>query len=182
MGRPVGKKLPIDEAKVRELNAKGWSLRKIAREVGVTLRTIQRRFPDLMRKRRGPPPANIDFHKVEALAAIGCSQEEIAAELGIGETTLKRHCSAILKNGTKKCHVRLRSALFRHAIKGDPRILVFLGKVYLGLKEPLEPSTVVNVSQTAISVTDETKKRLAEMHALLRREALLEAGANGDHN
>jgi predicted transcriptional regulator len=175
VGRPIGKKLPIDEARVRDLNAKGWSLRKIAREVGVTLRTIQRRFPDLMRKRRGPPSANIDFQKVEALAAIGCSQEEIAAELGIGETTLKRHCSVILKNGTKKCHVRIRSAMFRHAVKGDPRLLVFLGKVYLGLKE--DPQTVVNVSQTAVSITDQTKARLAELHALIRRETAI-----GDHN
>jgi predicted transcriptional regulator len=132
-------------------------------------------------KNRGRPKRVIDFAKVEKLAAIGCSQDEIAAELGIGETTLKRHCGPILKRGTKKCHVKLRSAMFRHAIKGDPRLLVFLGKVYLGLKE--DPQTVVNVSQTAISVTDETKRRLSEMHALLRREALLEAqgNENGEH-
>ena len=130
--------------------------------------------------RSGRPKRVIDFAKVEALAAIGCSQEEIAAELEIGETTLKRYCGPILKRGTRKCHVRLRSAMFRHAIKGDPRLLVFLGKVYLGLKE--DPQTVVNVSQTAISVTDETKRRLSEMHALLRREALTTAGGNGEHN
>ena len=128
----------------------------------------------------GRPYIKIDEQKVEALAAIGCSQDEIAAELGIGERTLQRRCGAILKQGVKKCHVRLRSAMFRHAIKGDPRLLVFLGKVYLGLKE--DPQTVVNVSQTAISVTDETKRRLSEMHALLRREALLEAQGNGNGN
>jgi hypothetical protein len=179
VGRPIGKKLPIDEARVRDLNAKGWSLRKIAREVGVTLRTIQRRFPDLMRKRRGPPAAVIDFHKVEALASIGCSHDEIAAELGIHTNTLERHCRDILKNGTKKCHVRIRSAMFRHAVKGDPRLLVFLGKVYLGLKE--DPQTVVNVSQTAVSITDQTKQRLAELHALIRRETSI-GDSNGDRN
>ena len=127
----------------------------------------------------GRPKRVIDFQKVEALAAIGCSQEEIAAELGIGETTLKRHCGPILKRGTKKCHVKLRSAMFRHAMKGDPRLLVFLGKVYLGLKED-DPQTVVNVSQNAISITDEVKHKLSTMHALLRREALLEAQGNGN--
>jgi len=175
-------KVFIDEVRVRDLNAKGWSLRKIAAEVGVTLRTIQRRFPDLMRKRRGPPSANIDFQKVEALAAIGCSQEEIAAELGIGETTLKRHCSVILKNGTRKCHVKLRSAMFRHAVKGDPRLLVFLGKAYLGLREnDPDAHTVVNVAQTAISITDQTKQRLAELHQMIRRESLI-GDSNGDRN
>jgi hypothetical protein len=118
----------------------------------------------------GRPYVKIDFAKVEALAAIGCSQEEIAAELGIGETTLKRRCGPILKKGTKKCHVRLRSALYRHAVKGDPRLLVFLGKAYLGLKE--EPSTVVNVATNVLSITDQTKARLSELHAMIRRESL----------
>jgi hypothetical protein len=127
----------------------------------------------------GRPYVKIDFAKVEALAAIGCSQEEIAAELGIGETTLKRRFGPILKKGTKKCHVRLRSALYRHAVKGDPRLLVFLGKAYLGLKE--EPSTVVNVATNVLSITDQTKARLAELHAVIRRESLLEH-SNGDQN
>jgi DNA-binding CsgD family transcriptional regulator len=125
----------------------------------------------------GRPYVKIDFAKVEALAAIGCSQDEIAAELGIGETTLKRRCGPILKRGTKKCHVRLRSALYRHAVKGDPRLLVFLGKAYLGLKE--EPSTVVNVATNVLSITDQTKARLAELHQMIRRESLLEH-SNGD--
>ena len=127
----------------------------------------------------GRPYVKIDEAKVEALAAIGCSQDEIAAELGIGETTLKRRCGPILKKGTKKCHVRIRSAIFRHAVKGDPRLLVFLGKAYLGLKE--EPATVVNVSQTAVSITDQTKQRLAELHAMIRRETAI-GDSNGDRN
>jgi hypothetical protein len=129
----------------------------------------------------GRPYVKIDFAKVEALAAIGCSQDEIAAELGIGETTLKRRCGPILKKGTKKCHVRLRSALYRHAVKGDPRLLVFLGKAYLGLKE--EPSTVVNVATNVLSITDQTKARLAELHAMIRRESLLEhSNGDGEHD
>jgi DNA-binding CsgD family transcriptional regulator len=129
--------------------------------------------------RSGRHPVHIDEQKVEALAAIGCSQDEIAAELGIGKMTLKRHCGPILKRGTKKCHVRLRSAMFRHAIKGDPRLLVFLGKAYLGLREHDDPSTVVNVATNVVSVTDQTKQRLAELHQMIRRESLI-GDSNGD--
>ncbi len=129
----------------------------------------------------GRPYVKIDFAKVEALAAIGCSQDEIAAELGIGERTLQRRCGAVLKQGVKKCHVKLRSAMFRHAIKGDPRLLVFLGKAYLGLREHDDPSTVVNVATNVVSVTDQTKQRLAELHQMIRREALIEQ-SNGNGN
>src|ERR1700752_1747000 len=160
----IAPKVPLDEELIKRLVGEGLSWAEISKQVNVPKRTLQRRFHHLCKK-HGRPEVQIDFAQVEKLASIGCSQEEIAAELGIGETTLKRRCGPILKRGTKKCHVKLRSAMFRHAIKGDPRLLVFLGKVYLGLKE--DPQTVVNVSQTAISVTDQTKQRLAELHAMI---------------
>jgi hypothetical protein len=134
----------------------------------------------------GRPQIPIDEHRVEKLAAIGASAEEIAAELApIGKKslnvkTIRRRFGQVLKKGARMRDLRLRSALIREALKGNPPALIFACKVLLGMKEPRDDAVTVNVTQNAISVTDETKRRLSEMHALLRREALLEAQGNGN--
>jgi IS30 family transposase len=126
------------------------------------------------------PRKIVDPVKVEQMAAIGCTTKEIALLLDVSHSTIERRFVVPYRKGTSKlCHA-LKKALFREALKGNSHALIFAAKVYCGLKEPVDPQTVVNVSQTAISVTDETKKRLAEMHALLRREALLETQGNGN--
>ena len=128
------------------------------------------------------PRKIIDPVQVEKMAGIGCTPKEIAILLDVSQRTIERRFGVPYRKGTSKlCHA-LKRALFREALKGNSMALIFAAKVYCGLKEPVDPQTVVNVSQTAISVTDETKRRLSEMHALLRREALLEAGGNGNGN
>jgi hypothetical protein len=132
------------------------------------------------------PRKIVDPVQVEKMAAIGCTAKEIGILLGVSESTIeRRYAIPLTKGNSKLCHA-LKRALFREATRPackNPMALIFAAKVYCGMREPREDAVTVNVSQTAISITDETKKRLAEMHALIRREALIEAGGgNGDHN
>src|SRR4029077_8853143 len=111
----------------------------------------------------GRPQIPIDEHRVEKLAAIGASAEEIAAELApIGKKslnvkTIRRRFGQVLKKGARMRDLRLRGALIREALRGTPPALIFACKVLLGMKEPRDDAVTVNVTQNAISVTDETK-------------------------
>ena len=144
----------IDFDKVKELVACGKSAAEIAAELGVGKRTIQRRCAGML----GPQGARfveIDLDKVERLSMLGCSADEIAAELGVSERTIWRRCGAILARGTKRSHVRLRSALMKYALAGNPALLVFLAKSVLGLREPrdddgfvLQNNLVITISQS----------------------------------
>jgi len=120
----------------------------------------------------GRPYVDIDLDKVERLSIVGCSADEIAAELGVSERTIWRRCGTVLARGAKKSHVRLRSALMKYALAGNPALLVFLGKSILGLREPREDAVTVNVSQTAITLTpQQLKANLTELRQAVREEA-----------
>jgi hypothetical protein len=126
------------------------------------------------------PRKIVDPVQVEKMAGIGCTAKEIAILLDVSQRTIERRYGIPLRKGSSKlCHA-LKRALFREALKGNNLALIFAAKVYCGMKEPRDDAVTVNVTQQAISVTDETKKRLAEMHAAIRRETLLEGNGNGD--
>jgi len=131
----------------------------------------------------GRPYVEIDFDKVERLSMVGCSAEEIAAELGVSERTIWRRCGAVLSRGAKKSHVRLRSALMKYALQGNPALLVFLAKVMLGMKEPPQDQVTVNVSQQAINLSpDQVKANLAELQKVIQSEAKRLNFVNGNGN
>jgi hypothetical protein len=127
----------------------------------------------------GRPKKLISEAQVERLAIFGATIQEMAAELGVGTTTIKRRFGPIVKKSHERCNLRIRNVLVREALKGEHAPLIFACKVLLGLKEPRDDAVTVNVTQQAISVTDQTKARLAELHAMIRRESLIEH-SNGD--
>jgi len=134
----------------------------------------------------GRPYVEIDFDKVERLSMVGCSAEEIAAELGVSERTIWRRCGALLARGAKKSHVRLRSALMKYALQGNPALLVFLAKVMLGMREPRDDAVTVNVSQQAITLNPaQVKANLAELQKVVLAEAkrlnFVNGNGNGEH-
>jgi len=78
---------------------------------------------------------DIDPKQVELLAGCGCTHEEIAAKLGCSSDTLTRRFSDALATGKANGRASLRGKQFELAMKGNPVMLVWLGKNMLGQKD-----------------------------------------------
>lgn len=78
----------------------------------------------------------IDTDLVAKLASIQCTDREIAAVLNVSETTLQRRCGALLKKGRDRGKASLRRRQWTAAMEGSIPMLIFLGKVLLGQREP----------------------------------------------
>ena len=86
----------------------------------------------------GRPPKVIDYALVERLASIQCTQEEIANILEVSTKTLQRNDEfcLIYKKGLDNGRMSLRRFQWEAAKKGNTTMLVWLGKQYLGQREP----------------------------------------------
>ena len=88
----------------------------------------------------GRPKAVIDYPLVEKLGQIQCTQEEIANILDISVRTLQRdeEFCRLYKKGIESGKMSLRRFQWEEAKKGNTTTLVWLGKQYLGQREPRE--------------------------------------------
>lgn len=97
-------------------------------------------------KRSGPgrPPANMPIDEVRKLAQLQCTYEEIAHFFGVGLTTVKaraRHdpeFRAALEDGKGQGLISLRRQMFRRALSGSDRMLIWLSKQHLGMRDVVE--------------------------------------------
>jgi hypothetical protein len=78
------------------------------------------------------PKLQIDPADVEALAAVHCTVAEIAAELDCSKRTLETRFCAAIEKGRERAKTSLKRAQFRVALDGNPAMLIWLGKQYLG--------------------------------------------------
>lgn len=74
---------------------------------------------------------------VEELSARLCPTEDIATALGIARTTLYDKFANAIKVGHARARNELREWQFNAAKKGNPAILIWLGKQYLGQTDKL---------------------------------------------
>ncbi len=77
----------------------------------------------------------IDPQEVFKLAQIGCKDIEIADWLGIDGNTLRYNFSVELTKGREALKQSLRRAQLQVALGGNPTMLIWLGKQYLGQSE-----------------------------------------------
>jgi hypothetical protein len=70
--------------------------------------------------------------EVYKLANIGCKDTEIADWFGIDSNTLRYNFSAELTKGRIALNMSLRRAQINTALSGNPTMLVWCGKQYLG--------------------------------------------------
>jgi hypothetical protein len=70
--------------------------------------------------------------EVELMAQIGSTDKEIAEHFGIGHDTLRRNFADELAKGRSNLKQRLRQKQLQVAFEGNPTMLIFLGKNYLG--------------------------------------------------
>lgn len=83
------------------------------------------------------PRKKIDMDMVEKLASEGCTVAEIAAHFGVHQSTLYRRkkFKEVYERGLAKCKLSIRRALYKKAINGDTKALIFLAKNMLGMSD-----------------------------------------------
>jgi IS30 family transposase len=91
-------------------------------------------------KKTGRPRLEIDWEQLDKLCAIQCTKAEIADILGVSEDTIDRRCkeehecsfAVYYKKHQSHGKASLRRQQFKTAMKGNPTLLVWLGKQMLG--------------------------------------------------
>jgi hypothetical protein len=73
--------------------------------------------------------------QLEELAAMGLSDEEFSTLLGRSESWTKANCSSPIKRGRARLRQSLRRAQIKSALSGNPTMLIWLGKQYLGQRD-----------------------------------------------
>lgn len=69
--------------------------------------------------------------EVYRLAAMGCKDTEVADWFGIDNNTLRYNFEVELTTGREALKQGLRRAQIEHALRGNPTLLIWLGKQYL---------------------------------------------------
>ena len=83
-------------------------------------------------------PKRIDPAQVKKLASIGLSNAEIGAVLDCSPDTIERRFKGIMKAGREHRNASLRRKQFEVAIAGNPTMLIWLGKQFLGQADKQE--------------------------------------------
>jgi hypothetical protein len=84
------------------------------------------------------PKKDIDGEKVKKLAEYGLNNSEIAEYFNVTEGTIRKGFSEFLTKGRLNVKTKLRRKQIQVALKGNPALLIWLGKVILGQKETIE--------------------------------------------
>ena len=85
-------------------------------------------------------PKPIDPDQVKKLASIGLSNAEIGAVLDCSPDTIERRFKGIMKAGREHRNASLRRKQFEVAVAGNPTMLIWLGKQFLGQADKSEVS------------------------------------------
>lgn len=130
----------------------------------------------------GRRPLKIDPMQVEELAAIQCSHAEMAAVLRCSADTLERRFAAAIKKGRERGNASLKRAQFKLALSGNPTMLIWLGKIYLGQREQavnVEVSAPGAAQSEDVPVSRRTREQaISELREILRG-AVSKRGNNG---
>lgn len=84
--------------------------------------------------------ADVDRETIWKLARIGCTLKEMSFMTGLHEDTIRKHFSKEIEHGQSKGKMALRRKQFEKAMEGSDRMLVWLGKQYLGQKDVVADS------------------------------------------
>ena len=87
---------------------------------------------------RPKKPLKYDYELIKDLASIFCTQEEIANIMGVSVRTLQRddNFCRLYKEGIDGAKSHIRRVQLKLALNGNATMLVWLGKQYLGQREP----------------------------------------------
>lgn len=88
----------------------------------------------------GRPRLDIDRELIHDLAGIGCTTAEMAVICGCSRDTLERNFAAEIEKGRENVKMRLRRRQLEVAMKGNPALLIWLGKQMLDQRDRQEVS------------------------------------------
>ena len=91
----------------------------------------------------GRPKKELDEEVIARLSQIGCTQEEIGSVVGISARTLQRRYAELLEENKNKGKASLRKKMWEKAMKGDPKLQIWLSKQYLGMKDRTVTENIV---------------------------------------
>jgi hypothetical protein len=111
-----------------------------------------------VKNKGGKPLAVIDWDQVDAMSAIMCTGEEQAAILGVDYDTLNGACkrekskgiSDYMKEKGAEGKMSLRRKQYTTAIDGNPTMLIWLGKNWLGQTD--QPDNQVQAAAPIINI------------------------------
>jgi len=90
----------------------------------------------------GRPKKELDKDVIANLSQIGCTQEEIGAVVGISARTLQRRFADLIEDNKNIGKASLRKRMWSSALKGNPNMMIWLSKNYLGMKDRTVQETI----------------------------------------
>ena len=108
----------------------------------------------------GRPKKELDKDVIAKLSQIGCTQEEIGSVVGISARTLQRRFSDLVEENKNIGKASLRKRMWASALKGNPNMMIWLSKNYLGMKDRTVQETVVEPLPLIIEAKAEEVKDL----------------------
>ena len=93
-------------------------------------------------KSMGRPNKKVDEKVIANLSQIGCTQEEIGSVVGISARTLQRRFSDLVEENKNIGKASLRKRMWASALKGNPNMMIWLSKNYLGMKDRTQTESI----------------------------------------
>jgi AraC-like DNA-binding protein len=91
----------------------------------------------------GRPKKELDKDVIAKLSQIGCTQEEIGSVVGISARTLQRRFADLVAENKNIGKASLRKKLWEKALKGDPKLLIWLSKNELNMVDKIHTTQAV---------------------------------------
>ena len=91
----------------------------------------------------GRPNKEVDKDVIAKLSQIGCTQEEIGSVVGISARTLQRRYADLVAENKNIGKASLRKKLWEKALKGDPKLLIWLSKNELNMVDKIHTTQAV---------------------------------------
>ena len=89
----------------------------------------------------GRPKKELDEEVIAKLSQIGCTQEEIGSVIGISARQLQRRYADLVADNKNKGKASLRKKMWEKALKGDPKMLIWLSKNYLNMVDKVHTTS-----------------------------------------
>jgi hypothetical protein len=104
---------------------------------------------------RPKKPLKYDYELIKDLASIFCTQDEIANIMGVSVRKLQYdpEFMRLYKEGIDGARSHIRRAQLKLALGGNATMLVWLGKQYLGQREP-----IMDMSVPADEITEDMEQ------------------------
>lgn len=108
------------------------------------------------------PKIKIDEDQVKKLGMIMCTNKEVAAFFGVSEDTIERRFAGLLKEAREIGKTSLRRFQYLAAEKGNPALLIWLGKQHLGQSDRFEHKQDIIINKNVGSRLDRLKTMLGD--------------------